>query len=276
MGEPVRGKTSGLRLSAEVGRVGGMRVRGWQHEIGGARWWARLLSYGALVGALLGLFGPFGSFLNGSFLVLLVHWTLMTILGAATAGLFVPRITDFGTKKGLPVVFALVLALLLVSIPIAAISSIEARWLWPWQTARLRAIDWYVQTLVILTVATGGWIVLEIAKGQWGENAMAAAEPPASRDANSTCVICLQMEDHYVRVHDDTGSTLELMTLQNAISRYGGNGLQVHRSWWVATGSVISAHKEGRNWRLYLSNGLSAPVARNRIAAVRAHGLIGR
>jgi hypothetical protein len=48
-------------------------------------------------------------------------------------------------------------------------------------------------------------------------------------------VICLQMEDHYLRVHHDAGSRLELMPLREAIRRYGRrDGLQVHRSWWVA------------------------------------------
>jgi DNA-binding LytR/AlgR family response regulator len=83
------------------------------------------------------------------------------------------------------------------------------------------------------------------------------------------------MEDHYVRVHRPGGSTLELMPLQDAISRYGRGGLQVHRSWWVAADAVVDAERYGRNWRLRLSNGLVVPVARNRVAAVRRRSLIG-
>jgi len=83
------------------------------------------------------------------------------------------------------------------------------------------------------------------------------------------------MEDHYVRVHRASGSTLELMPLQDAIARYGSGGLQVHRSWWVAADAVVGAERDGRNWRLRLSNGQRVPVARNRIAATRARQLIG-
>jgi DNA-binding LytR/AlgR family response regulator len=89
-------------------------------------------------------------------------------------------------------------------------------------------------------------------------------------------VLCLQMEDHYVRVHRPSGSKLELMPLREAIARYGkSGGLQVHRSWWVSTAAVDGAERDVRNWRLKLSNGLEVPVARNRVAEVRALGWIG-
>ncbi len=64
------------------------------------------------------------------------------------------------------------------------------------------------------------------------------------------------------------------MSMKEAITRYGKGGLQVHRSWWVAADAVIDAERDGRNWRLRLSNGLIVPVARNRIAATRARQLI--
>jgi DNA-binding LytR/AlgR family response regulator len=89
-------------------------------------------------------------------------------------------------------------------------------------------------------------------------------------------VMCLQMEDHYVRVHRASGSILELMPLQEAIARFGGaGGLQVHRSWWVAGAAVAGAERDARNWRLRLTNGLIVPLARNRVAEARARGWIG-
>jgi DNA-binding LytR/AlgR family response regulator len=68
---------------------------------------------------------------------------------------------------------------------------------------------------------------------------------------------------------------LELMALQDAIARYGRDGLHVHRSWSVAAGAVVEPARPGRNWRLRLGNGLIVPVARNRVTAVRALGWIG-
>ena len=75
-------------------------------------------------------------------------------------------------------------------------------------------------------------------------------------------------------MHRASGPTLELMPLQGAIERYGGDGVQVHRSWWVATWAVVAPERDGRNWRLRLTNGLLVPVARNRVIEARANGMI--
>jgi DNA-binding LytR/AlgR family response regulator len=78
------------------------------------------------------------------------------------------------------------------------------------------------------------------------------------------------MEDHYVRVHRASGSRLELMPMADAIARYGVAGIRTHRSWWVAVSAVRAIERDGRNMRLRLDGGLTVPVARNRVAAVRA------
>jgi hypothetical protein len=249
-----------------------MRIEGWNAEIGGPRWWARLLSFGALAGALLGIFGPFGSYLNGSFLILVLHWTFMTMFGTVALGLTVPHIVRFAARRGFPLWFALLLSLVILSAPLALLSSIEAHWLWPWQTARMRAPDWYAQTLIPCLFVATGWLLIEYARGARRRMEHDAAPAPI---ALAGPVLCLQMEDHYVRVHRGHGSTLELMPLQDAIARYGKDGLQVHRSWWVAADAVVAAKRDGRNWRLHLINGQAVPVARNRVTAVRARQWIG-
>ena len=55
----------------------------------------------------------------------------------------------------------------------------------------------------------------------------------------------------------------------------GAEGLQVHRSWWVARRAVARSVAHGRNLRLVLVNGVVAPVARTAVAGVRAAGWIG-
>ncbi|MFV4649348.1 LytTR family DNA-binding domain-containing protein, partial [Mycobacterium tuberculosis] len=52
-------------------------------------------------------------------------------------------------------------------------------------------------------------------------------------------LLCLRMEDHYVRAHTDRGSDLLLMPLKAAVAELGEvEGMQVHRSWWVARSAV--------------------------------------
>jgi hypothetical protein len=83
-------------------------------------------------------------------------------------------------------------------------------------------------------------------------------------------LIALEAEDHYLRVHTALGSELILARLSDAVAQLDGyDGLQVHRSWWVAGDAVRGT--VGRNGRtaVRLKNGLTAPVSRTYLAAVR-------
>ena len=83
-------------------------------------------------------------------------------------------------------------------------------------------------------------------------------------------IVALEMEDHYVRVHTALGSALVLMRLRDAMALVAEiEGMQVHRSWWVARGAVEDVLRDGRNVRLKLARGLEAPVARANIAILR-------
>ena len=86
-------------------------------------------------------------------------------------------------------------------------------------------------------------------------------------------VLCLRIEDHYVRVHTPRGSALVLMSLGQAIAGITDvEGLQTHRSWWVARRAVEGVVEDGRNLRLQLSGGLEAPISRARVGELRAQG----
>ncbi len=83
-------------------------------------------------------------------------------------------------------------------------------------------------------------------------------------------IVALEMEDHYVRVHTALGSALVLMRLRDAMMLVTEiEGMQVHRSWWVARGAVEDVLRDGRNVRLKLPRGIEAPVARAKIAELR-------
>ncbi|MCJ8141471.1 LytTR family transcriptional regulator [Ancylobacter sp. A5.8] len=82
-------------------------------------------------------------------------------------------------------------------------------------------------------------------------------------------LVCLEMQDHYVRVHTTHGSTLVLMRLRDAIARTQPvPGRQVHRSWWVADGAVERFERAGRTGMVQLSNGLRAPVSQRYLQQV--------
>jgi hypothetical protein len=86
-------------------------------------------------------------------------------------------------------------------------------------------------------------------------------------------LIALEAEDHYLRVHTTLGSELILARLSDAVAQLDGyDGLQVHRSWWVAADAVAGLIVRDGRLALQLRNGLAAPVSRTYRAAVRARG----
>jgi hypothetical protein len=88
-------------------------------------------------------------------------------------------------------------------------------------------------------------------------------------------IIALQSEDHYVRVHGQTGSELVHMRLRDAIVEMAGiPGEQVHRSWWISRDGVTATIRAGRAWNLRLINGALAPVARESIYRLRRSGIL--
>jgi hypothetical protein len=252
-----------------------MRIEGWDGAIGNARWWARALSFGAVIGAIIALLGPYGSFYN-ELSLRLVDWVAILLLDTVILGLAVPPIIRAGAQAGMPRLATLLAALMACSVPAAMVSETVTRFFWPEHVREYRWVDWYLQTLLLAVVVTSLWAVFEIARRSW-QVIPPEPEPSADREPMGADILCLQMEDNYVRVHRQDGSTLHLMPLHQAIGRYGkSNGLQVHRSWWVASHAVERAERDVRNWRLRLRNGVTVPIARNRINAVRRQGWLDR
>lgn len=114
-----------------------------------------------------------------------------------------------------------------------------------------------------------------------------ASQPPQAADAARRPVLLdrlplelrgpisrLSVQDHYVEVHTDKGRHLLLMRLSDAIGEMAGiDGLQVHRSHWVATGAVRTSVRRDGRLHLNLADGSDIPVSRSYLKAVRAAGL---
>ena len=83
-------------------------------------------------------------------------------------------------------------------------------------------------------------------------------------------ILCLEMEDHYVRVHTDRGSALVLLRLSDAIAEVETimPGRQVHRSWWVSDEAIERFERVGRTGELHLNGGIKAPVSQRYLKSV--------
>ena len=84
-----------------------------------------------------------------------------------------------------------------------------------------------------------------------------------------TDLIYLTVDDHYVKAHTPAGSAIVLMRFADAVAELSGHGLQVHRSYWVASRYLERlAQKDGRT-ALRLTTGHEVPVSRTYLTAVR-------
>ena len=82
-------------------------------------------------------------------------------------------------------------------------------------------------------------------------------------------------EDHYLRVHTSVGEELILMRLADAVRELADtDGLQIHRSWWVAADAITDEKRLDGRSLLILPTGTEAPVSRSYRAAAKARGLI--
>lgn len=252
-------------------------------SIGSPPEWAIDLAIAAGIGVFLGVIGPFGSYLSGPMEKRIAFWVGALVIGFTTFSLMVRWSIRLGRRLDLPDWLALGGSVALVSAPASLAISLFSVWFWqdrftmnqPWG-------KWYGETLVLAEPLAFGLYF-------WSNRNLLATSPaPTSPPVASTKgadfrerlparlgrdLLCLQMEDHYVRAHTPLGSDLILMALKDALDELEGvDGLQVHRSWWVARRAVSGSGLDGRNTVLHLSNGLIAPVSRASVAKLRAAG----
>jgi len=86
-------------------------------------------------------------------------------------------------------------------------------------------------------------------------------------------LVRIEAQDHYLKVVTQRGTTLILMRLSDAMAELSGQGLQVHRSHWVAVPAVTRHRREGARDLLVMADGAQVPVSRSFRAGAQELGL---
>ncbi len=255
---------------------------------GTPREWAKDLAIATALGVFFGVIGPFGSFNGGSLGVRIAYWVANMWIGFILLTTIVRLSLRAGTRLDLPVWFVLALGAAVGTVPLSIVLALFSAWVWPPNHGRLAPLfTQYGQALAIAEPFAFGYYFL-VDRG-WTSGLKPPAPVPASDPRAGAAgfldrlpprlgreLLCLQMEDHYVRAHTARGSDLILTPLKDAIAELADtDGLQVHRSWWVARAAVTEPVFSGRNLMLRLSNGLGVPVSRASVAKLRAAGWLG-
>lgn len=229
-------------------------------------------------GALLGVIGPFGSFLNDVLVVRMAYWVIVFLSCGLALGLAIRALAPWARRVRAPIWAWAPAMVLAAAIPLAGFTRLVAIAFWPAIGDRVAVVDWYGQTVLVCLLYLGLHLVLHrvlrppVFRG--GDNA--TGKPRILRHLPGRLggdLLCLSMEDHYVRLHTPQGSVLVLMSLNQAMAEIDDlEGLQVHRSWWVARHAVEEVVADGRNLRLRLAGGVEAPVSRASVARLRSAG----
>ena len=256
------------------------------------------------VGTVLALIGPFGTF-RDPFAFRLVMWIGFALVGYLLYSPIDSVARRLAPQLALPVWALRVAGVLLASAPMAVLVWFAPRWngdpSWPGLEI---ALVHYFHVAIVGFLITATMTLLQRRSGSEAETRDPAVPPalssapaiaavpravpqaaprivpePAARffdrlpPALGSDLLALEMEDHYVRAHTALGSDLVLMRLRDAVAELGDiDGLQVHRSWWVARHAVSDVRRDGRNVRLLLDTGLEAPVSRANVQMLRDAG----
>lgn len=242
--------------------------------MGTAREWVADLIVAVGVGLLLGLMGPFGSFYNGGAPVRIAYWVgsvvtgMIVISGLARLGL------ALAWRRRWPAWLVLPAVVLVGALAQGAPLRLVAVALWPEIGRLVSPLAWYGQCVAITTPIVLAYYFLRIrplTRAHAREALVPDTAQPASVDP--AAVLYLRMEDHYVRVRTEHGSRLEMGPLARVTAGLSAiEGLQTHRSWWVARRAIAGVERDGRNLRLRLVDGETAPVSRASVAKLRAAG----
>lgn len=241
------------------------------------------------VGIVVGLavlFTFLGVYDNGhqSFLERLTMWLFTISVGAISSLWLAPLVFDKEPCATWPVWIQVPLAAAIIALPVTfAIILMEAS-----DGFVAPVIYWPIQFVYVfvvsLVITIGGYLLRShdqvMETDVIGPGAAEAATldgfmdrlPPKYRRAE---LHAITSEDHYLRIYTSLGEELILMRLADAIRELdGADGMQVHRSWWVARAAVQDVTREAGKPVLILQNGTQVPVSRTYQKAVKAAGLI--
>lgn len=213
----------------------------------------------------------------------IAYWTILMGVGIAASTIANPLVIHRWLPRAHPL-FQIAAIAAFISVPITiglglielAVDGIIAPLDW-----------WYLQYLYVLALSAVmtalAWIVEKWRTGMLV--AAPAAAAPATAPAGSAfadrlpvkfrsaLVYAVSAEDHYLRVHTSLGETMILMRLADAVRELAAlEGLQTHRSWWVAKQGLADASKGDGKVTLKLKSGADAPVSRTYQKAVKDAG----
>jgi hypothetical protein len=250
------------------------------------------LGAAVLLGLVFGSIGPFGTFYDLAPPVRYAYWLIATIGGWAQIVLVGTLLEGWILPASRPLWLRSVISAAIGTVIISYEIPVLEAWFRPWNAGHLPPVWLLAVYNLPLTVSISLAFCFVFARDRAAEEKAAAPPPPIAAPVAAApasppaipflrrvparlgqCLLALEMEDHYLRIHTALGSDLVLCRLGDALAELEGcDGLQVHRSFWVARRAIAGHQRRNGRVTLTLTNGLEVPVSRTYLPAVRDAG----
>ena len=240
----------------------------------------RSLAIYAGFGVFLAILNPFGSVTGVPFPIAALYWVSLIAWGGLAGealGLLIQKQAPTLPVWGFTIILSL--AMTVVILPAVGV----AQWLMgtPVPVDLWGEMAFFVWILAISGTALRLLIVSAFApkpETQPASSAGISGAPTAFLGRlpirlRSAELYAVESEDHYLRVHTSAGQELILMRLADAVRELSSvEGLQTHRSWWVAKQGLADVEKGDGRLTLKLKSGAEAPVSRTYLKTVKEAG----
>lgn len=210
-----------------------------------------------------------------------LYWSGLIAVGIAASAVITPLVFD-RWLAGRHTALKIAVVSALVSVPVTiGLVLIDTQASHP--ITLLHGLRQYGYVLVVSAVLTAGaWAITTLLEQRRAAPAPTSGVTPGTAFADrlpvrlrAADIYAVSAEDHYLRVHTSSGEELILLRLSDAVRELAGvEGLQVHRSWWVARQGVSDVRRDDSKLVLKLKSGAEAPVSRTYAKAVREAGWV--
>jgi len=237
--------------------------------------WLRGLGLAAVAAVFLSISNAFGTG-EMPFALRLAYWSMLLVLGTLWGSLVARYLLRPEDRRGRWV--RVVLTAVVMAVPFTGVVWVFTRtFVGAGTPARLMPLL-FLPVFAISLAMVALNVLVE------GRRADAAQAPPPAPPKflerlplrlRGAEVWAVEAEDHYLRLHTSKGQDLILMRLADAVSELEGiEGMQVHRSWWVARDAITDARRGDGRATLTLKDGSQVPVSRTYAAQLRERGWI--
>ena len=228
--------------------------------------------------AVFGMVGPFGTYEALGLPARLGYWALVAVTTYLAGFLCVTLLEACLAAKDIrPSTATFAVYGAISGLPVAAVVWLINIWIFDAKVIGFGSLISYTVPLSAITSGCVAYFSMTYENTQKSEPSAVPQRPPLLERLPTERrgeLYYLTMQDHYVEVVTSKGTSLVLLRLADAIKETAPlEGVQIHRSHWIARNAVRETQRQGDRLMLKMANGETLPVSRSRRNALKDAGL---